>query len=633
MSEKYNLLIDEVKQLQLLLQVEKQESLLQYQSFVSTATVHQKKARGLTWHPLLIKEQGYGLGDYPYLVVERTKLKGNEHQFSSGKPVELFLLSNQKEEEAIQGTIHYVNGDVMKITFMVDDLPYWVGSGSIGVTLLFDEKSFQEMEKALETLISTKEPKLQSLAMKVLGYQPCHELVTATYTNENLNASQNKAVTHILNAEDVSVIHGPPGTGKTTTLIQAIVALQKKEKQVLVCAPSNAATDLLTEKLAEAGLHVVRIGNIARVHEKVTACTLDHQLSHHSQAKDIKKLKKEAAEYRNMATKYKRNFGREEREQRKLMLKEAKQIAYQATKLEDYLLEDILEKAEIITCTLVGANHRYLDGRLFKTVVIDEAAQALEPACWIPILKSEKVVFAGDPLQLPPTVKSEKAKKEGLDITLMEKCLQRIPNIHLLDTQYRMNEVIMGFSNQQFYANELKADKSVQLISLQGHEALQLEFIDTAGCGFDEKHPEESSSLLNEGEFDILQKHLNHLLETINTSFSVGIISPYKAQVEYMTSHFSEELLLTHDITINTIDSFQGQERDVIYISMVRSNDRSEIGFLKDFRRMNVAMTRAKKKLIVIGDSATIGSEKFYTDFLDYVEKHTAYRSAWEWMG
>lgn len=633
MSEKYNLLIDEIKIIKNALQTEKKESLLQYQEFTNTATVHQKKIRGLTWHPLLIKEQGYGLGDYPYLVVERTKLKGNEHQFSAGKPVELFLLNNQKEEEAIHGVIHYVSGDVMKINFMADDLPYWIGSGSIGVTLLFDEKSFQEMERALNHLLSTKDDKTQALAMKILGHQPCQQTTDETYHNANLNDSQNKAVTQILNSHDVSVIHGPPGTGKTTTLIQAIVALQKKEKQLLVCAPSNAATDLLTEKLAEVGLNVVRIGNIARVHEKVTECTLDHQLSHHSQAKDIKKLKKEATEYRNMATKYKRNFGREEREQRKLMLREAKQIAQQATKLEDYLLEDILEKADIITCTLVGANHRYLEGRLFKTVVIDEAAQALEPACWIPILKSEKVVFAGDPLQLPPTVKSEKAKKEGLEVTLMEKCLQRLPNIHLLDTQYRMNEVIMGFSNQQFYANELKADGSVSTASLIGHEELQLEFIDTAGCGFEEKHPEESSSLFNEGEFNTLHKHLNNLLETVTEPFSVGIISPYKAQIEYLNTHFSEELLFTHDITINTIDSFQGQERDVIYISMVRSNERNEIGFLKDFRRMNVAMTRAKKKLIIIGDSATIGSEKFYTDFLDYVELNNAYRSAWEWMG
>ena len=633
MSEKYNLLISEVKDLQRALLTEKQESLLQYQAFTSTATIHQKKIKGLTWHPLLIKEQGYGLGDYPYLIVERTKLKGSEHQFSSGKPVEVFLLNNQKEEESIQGTIHFVNGDVMKITFMADDLPYWIGSGSIGVTLLFDEKSFLEMEKALDLLISTKDEKLQSLAMKILGHQPCHEQISESYQNENLNPSQNKAVSQILSSKDVAVVHGPPGTGKTTTLIQAIVALQKREKQMLVCAPSNAATDLLTEKLADAGLNVVRIGNIARVQEKVIECTLDHQLSHHSQAKDIKRLKKDAAEYRNMATKYKRNFGREEREQRKLMLREAKQIAQEATRLEDYLLEDILEKADIITCTLVGANHRYLDGRLFKTVIIDEAAQALEPASWIPIIKSEKVVFAGDPLQLPPTVMSDKAKKNWLDVTLMEKCLQRISNINLLDTQYRMNEVIMGFSNQQFYANELKADESVKNSALLGHENVQLEYIDTAGCGFDEKHPEESSSLFNEGEFDIIQKHLNNLLEAVAEPFSVGIISPYKAQVEHMTNHFSEELLLTHDITINTIDSFQGQERDVIYISMVRSNDRSEIGFLKDFRRMNVAMTRAKKKLIVIGDSATIGSEKFYTDFLDYVELNNAYRSAWEWMG
>ena len=632
MSDKHILLYNELKELKKCLLIEKEESLQKYLLFIQTATIHQKKNKGITWHPLNIKDKGYGFGDYPYLVVERTKLKGTDHRFSSGKPVELFLFNNQKEEESIQGTIQYINRDEMKITFQVDDLPYWIESGSIGVNLLFDEKSFNEMDKAIDTLLTTSDRDLISLAEKILGYQELHITPTSNYANSNLNDSQNAAVNSILNSNDVSIIHGPPGTGKTTTLIQAIVALQKIEKQVLVCAPSNTATDLLTEKLGEAGLKVVRIGNIARVEEKVMQYTVDNLISEHPQAREVKKLKKMASEYRSMASKFKRNFGRTEREERNALYKEAKQVASDTVRLEDYMLDDILEKADVITCTLVGANHRKLEGRLFKTVVIDEAAQALEPATWIPILKAKKVVLAGDPLQLPPTVQSEKAKKAGLEVTLIEKCLQRLSNVNLLDTQYRMNETIMGFSNKQFYANSLKADDSVKDISLIGYEDSKIEFIDTAGCGFDEKKDADSLSTYNEGEFETLKKHLDQLMENSEDGIDIGIISPYKAQINYMLDHFSEEFQLTQDVTINTIDSFQGQERDVIYISLVRSNENGEIGFLKDFRRMNVAMTRAKKKLVVIGDSATLGSEKFYQDFLDYVELHNGYHTAWEWM-
>lgn len=632
MSDKQTLLYNELKELKKALSIEKEESLEKYLQFIQAATVHQKKSRGITWHPLNIKEQGYGFGDYPYIVVERTKMKGTEHRFSSGKPVELFLLHNQKEEESLQGTIQYIRRDEMKITFQIDELPYWLDSGSIGVNLLFDEKTFNEMDKAIDYLLTTNDNDIISLAKKILGHQELNISQREEYNNPLLNESQNLAVSSIINNNDISVVHGPPGTGKTTTLIQAIIALQKKEKQVLVCAPSNTATDLLTEKLGEAGLNVVRIGNVARVEEKVLHHTVDNLIGEHPQSKEVKKLKKMASEYRSMASKFKRNFGKAEREQRNALYKEAKQVANDAVKLEDYLLEDILDKADVITCTLVGANHRKLEGRLFKTVVIDEAAQALEPATWIPILKAKKVVLAGDPLQLPPTVQSDKAKKAGLEVTLIEKCLQRLPNVRLLDTQYRMNETIMGFSNKQFYANSLKAHDTVKDISLIGYEDSKIEFIDTAGCGFDEKQHEDSLSTYNEGEFETLKKHLDQLMENSEDGINIGIISPYKAQVNYMLEHFTEEFQLTENVTINTIDSFQGQERDVIYISLVRSNDSGEIGFLKDFRRMNVAMTRAKKKLVVIGDSATLGSEKFYQSFLDYVEANNGYHTAWEWM-
>jgi predicted DNA helicase len=365
---------------------------------------------------------------------------------------------------------------------------------------------------------------------------------------------------------------------------------------------------------------------------------LEGRLEGHTYAKDVKRLKKQADEYRRMATKYKRQFGREEREQRNLLLKEARNLVQDATKLEDYAVMDILNKADVVTCTLVGSVNRYLEGKRFETVVIDEAAQALEPATWIPIAKANKVILAGDPFQLPPTVKSVEASKAGLSTTLIEKCLNRLPEVSLLNVQYRMHEAIMGFSNREFYNNELRADASVAGHTIDLPDNAPLVFIDTAGCSFDEKQNPETQSLYNPGEFDILRKHLDALLAPAHDHAEalpdIGIISPYREQVKYMQEQLAKDPSIPEglDLDIDTIDSFQGQERDVIYISLVRSNEKAEIGFLADYRRMNVAMTRARKKLVIIGDSATLGQHRFYRDFLEYVEDVGAYHSAWEWM-
>ncbi len=306
--------------------------------------------------------------------------------------------------------------------------------------------------------------------------------------------------------------------------------------------------------------------------------------------------------------------------------------------LEDYVIEKILSEADVICCTLVSAMNRYIEKRKFHTVVIDEAAQAMEPATWIPICKAQKVILTGDPFQLPPTVKNMDAAKGGLSITLLEKCVARMPNVQLLNVQYRMHEQIMGFSNQEFYNNELEAAEFVanwKLAMLEGGDDRPVEFIDTAGCGFDEKVNPETQSSYNPEEYFVLRKHLDHLLTLASPELrpSIAIISPYREQVRFIQEHIAGDFdhYPDDDITVDTIDSFQGQERDVVYISLVRSNEKGEIGFLKDTRRMNVAMTRAKKKLIIIGDSATLGSFAFYSHFLDYCEQHGAYATAWEW--
>jgi predicted DNA helicase len=433
-------------------------------------------------------------------------------------------------------------------------------------------------------------------------------------------------------------VHGPPGTGKTTTLVQAVKTLiQRDHQQILVVAPSNTAVDLLSEKLADEGLNVLRVGNPARVSEHLMSLTLDSKMAEHDSMKTIKKLKKQANEFRNMAHKYKRNFGKAEREQRKALFDEAYKIMKEVGNAEQYIIDDLVAKAQVITATLVGANHSTVRTLQYHTVVIDEAGQALEPACWIPILKAKKVILAGDHNQLPPTIKSIEAARGGLSTTLLEKCAGMYPEaVVLLEEQYRMHEMIMGYPSKVFYQDKLKAH-----ISVAGHLLFPgdspLVFIDTAGCGFEEKR--DGTSTTNPEEAVFLLKHLSQFVAVLSVHYSVqdfpsvAVISPYRQQI-----HLLNELLLhapelqeyRTKISVNTIDSFQGQERDIVYISMTRSNTDGEIGFLSDIRRMNVAMTRARKKLVVIGDSATLSYLKFYADFISYAEKANAYQSAWE---
>jgi superfamily I DNA and/or RNA helicase len=428
-------------------------------------------------------------------------------------------------------------------------------------------------------------------------------------------------------ALDVGVIHGPPGTGKTTTLIQVIKQLSRGERTILVCAPSNTAVDLLTIKLQDQGINAVRVGNLARIDDEVFPITLEHAVTGSKDYTLIKKLKKQAQEYREVALKYKRNFGQTERNQRRELLKEAKVIKKQAFELEDQLVEQTLDHAQVITTTLVGTQSKYIRDMRFNTCVIDEAGQALEGATWIPILKANKVILAGDPLQLPPTVKSRQAKPV-LSQTLLEKAIHNLKRISFLDTQYRMNDTIVQFSNLLFYDSKLKTPEY-----LRSQEDCLVEFIDTAGCGFDEESHKETKSLHNPGELDIISKHIDSSLEEyIAKGFSIGIISPYKEQMLALEDSFNDYLLHKVPFKISTIDGFQGQERDVIYISFVRSNDQNEIGFLKDYRRLNVAISRAKKRMILIGDSSTLSTDKIYNALIESFQSKGLYKSAWEYL-
>ncbi|MEJ5961987.1 AAA domain-containing protein [Pedobacter immunditicola] len=627
-------------QLSSLLQLEQEEDLKSFKRLTESSTVAERRSTGLTWYPIAIKGSEMSRGDYLTVEVERTSAIDIPHQFRFGMPAALF--SQHHPQDRSEGIINFISGNRLKITLKTDELPEWSGAGKLGIDLLFDNNSYDEMKKAIR-LASTADENSPSLPLiKILTGEKKVTFRTdiKQFINSKLNSSQQNAVHQILTANELAIVHGPPGTGKTTTLVQAIKAIINQEgQQLLVVAPSNTAVDLLTEKLAEEGLNVLRIGNPARVSDQLMALTFDSKMAEHKDMKQIKALKKQANLYKSMAHQYKRNFGKAEKEQRKQLFEEAYQILKEVEKTEKYISDQVLGDAQVITATLVGSNHFTLRNIKFHTVVIDEAGQALEPACWIPLLKAQKVVFAGDHCQLPPTIKSAEAAKGGLSTTLFEKCVALHPNaVVLLEEQYRMNSAIMAYPSSVFYHNRLQAHSTVADHLLYAGDAA-LTFIDTAGCGFDEKM--DGTSATNPEEAVFLLKHLTQTVTTLQSHYapedfpSIAVISPYKQQVQILKDllQYSPELAaLTAKLTINTIDSFQGQEREMVYISLTRSNNEGIIGFLSDIRRMNVAMTRARKKLVVIGDSATLSRLPFYNDFINYAEQINSYQSAWEFI-
>lgn len=624
-----------------LLQLEQDEDLKLYKRLTESSTVAERRNNGFTWYPIAIRSSEMSRGDYLTVEVERTANQEIPHQLRFGMPAVLFSNHDPKNDR-VEGIISYQSGNRLKITLKTDELPDWSSDGKLGIDLLFDNNSYDEMKKAIKLASSVDEKHESWPLVQILtgAKKPTFRSDLKPYSIQKLNESQQLAVQKILSANELAIVHGPPGTGKTTTLVQAIKALIKQDgQQILVVAPSNTAVDLLSEKLADEGLNVLRVGNPARVSEALMALTLDSKLAEHKGMKEIKALKKQANEYKNMAHKYKRNFGKAEKEQRKALFDEAYKIMKEMEKAEQYLIDQVLSNAQVIAATLVGSNHYTVRGMKFHTVVVDEAGQALEPACWIPVMKAQKMVFAGDHCQLSPTIKSSEAAKAGLSKTLFEKCVALHPEaVVLLDKQYRMNEVIMGYPSSVFYQGKLKAHPSVSNHLLYPEDQ-PLAFLDTAGCGFEERL--EGTSTTNAEEAVFLLKHLTQLVNTLQTHYtdadfpSIAIISPYKKQVYLIKDLLVNSPALTAyqtKITANTIDSFQGQERDIVYISLTRSNPEGIIGFLSDIRRMNVAMTRARKKLVVIGDSATLSRHSFYSDFIAYSEKLNFYHSAWEFI-
>jgi len=626
-----------------LLKVEREEDLSSYLAHTESTTAADRRAGGLSWYPIAIRGTEMSRGDYLSIELERTTHQELSHQFRFGSSV-AFFSNHDAANDKIEGTVTYVGGNKMKITIKTDELPEWASDGKLGIDLLFDNNSYDEMRYALKKadhILEDKEAGPTRLIGVLTGMnKPTFIKDGFDCILPGLNPVQQQAAEKIATANELAIVHGPPGTGKTTTLVQAIKAMSKRDhRQILVVAPSNTAVDLLSEKLAEEGLNVLRIGNPARVSAKMLSLTLDSKMAEHESMKQIKALKKQAAEYKNMAHKYKRNFGRAEQEQRKALFNEAHKIMKEVGQTEKYITDQVVARAQVITATLVGAGHYTISDLKFDTVVIDEAGQALEPACWIPILRANKVILAGDHCQLPPTIKSAAAAKDGLSQTLLEKCAGLWPDAVIqLEEQYRMHEDIMSYPSAVFYSSSLKAHVSIAGRQLfPGDTALS--FVDTAGCAFDEK--QEGTSTTNPEEAVFLLKHLSQYVAELSNHYtaenfpSIGVIAPYQQQIllirELLTD--ADELMpYTKSITINTVDSFQGQERDVIYLGLTRSNAERNIGFLSDIRRMNVAMTRAKQKLVVIGDSVTLSRLSFYDDFMAYADQKKAYQSAWEFV-
>lgn len=615
------------------LKIEMNEDAKIYEEELSKQSIQERKEVGITWYPLFIKAEYYGFAERLHIEVERKYEFDTPNVFYSGDKVRIFSNAqhSNSKEDFIDGVITASGGNQVTVQLMKDEAPDWLSDGKIGMDKLFDKHSYETMLSTLDYWAGDEGLTKDSVRLRdvILGEKEATFNKKDAYTiPEKLDGSQKKAWEKAVQAQDIAIIHGPPGTGKTTTIVEIVKTLVEKGERVLVCASSNAAIDVLTERIADRGISVVRLGNPSKITEQNLQYCLDRQVTNHSQFGLVKELKKRAEEFFRMANKYKRNFDREEREQRKAILKEARNLRGQADDHLYFLQQNVLVKNQVVTCTPVVSMHREIGKEKFDTLIFDEAGQTLEPMCWIPMQKVKKVILAGDHLQLPPTVKSDDAAKKGLAISLLEKLMPLESISEMLAIQYRMNAKIMQFPSQWFYENKLEAHSSVKDHQLD--DAI-VQFIDTAGTGYEEELVGAPYGIQNKQEADLVLTVLRSIVGEHATA-SVGIISPYKLQIQYLREQLIEQQLGSKNIQVQTVDGFQGQEKDIIIISLVRSNGKQEIGFLKDLRRMNVAITRARKKLIVIGDSSTLSASKFYAGFQEYVELHDGYHSAWEYI-
>lgn len=601
-----------VSELQGLLRLE--EKAQEQKFFEKDISLKELRKEGTIIHPLKIKNKTFGYNDQPVVTLSFFVPEGINHSFySQGTPVSLFLSSSN---EICNGQLLSISEREAEVALFSDDFPDWIDEKNIGLKRLPDSRSFQMMHGILKRIKKEENKSLNRLFETVHGIRKQDKIDSSPIkidSNDPLNEYQLSAIMNGLEECPVQIIHGPPGTGKTTTIVALIQQLRKKDKSVIASAPSNAAIDHLAKQLLDKGLKVLRLGNTAKVNLKVWEHTPEGILSQDKYTKKIKRLKIQAAEYRKMAQQYKRKFGKSEREQRRLLFKEVYAIRDEIKSLSTYYLSNYFDEADVILGTPIGLMNPLLKGKKFDVAFLDEAGQCIEPFAWLVFEKAERVILSGDHFQLPPTVISDEAKKD-LSISILERAINAGIESNLLQIQYRMTPEIAGFSSRYFYDGKLQTHATSLPESFV--------FYDTAGAGFDEKRPENGRSLSNPEELRIIEENYKNWSKK---GQSVVFISPYSSQVE-----LAKEKL--KGIKISTIDSFQGQEADVIILSLVRSNPEGKIGFLSDYRRMNVALTRAKTKLIVIGDSTTLITDKFYQMFVEYTEEIGVYKSVFELM-
>lgn len=598
----------------------------EFQRQTETMGIGRKVKRGLCWYPVKAGRSFYNSLNQLAFEIERKEDKEIEHNFEFGKPVCFF-------RQDPTGKLHYFNFTA-QVSYVDDDRMVIIMPNAhaladvqtadyLGVQLYFDETSYRTMFEALADVIRAKGNRLAELRDTLLGPLPARQRELFPIRFPWLNSTQEGAVNKVLRAKDVAIVHGPPGTGKTTTLVEAIYETLHRENQVLVCAQSNTAVDWISEKLVDRGVSVLRIGNPTRVNDKMLSFTYERQFENHPDYTELWGIRKSI---REMSGRMRKGSYSEREGMRSRMSR----LKDRATELEIRINEDLFANARVIASTLVSSNHRILMGHNFTTLFIDEAAQALEAACWIAIRKADRVIFAGDHQQLPPTIKCIDAARGGLDKTLLEKVAIRKPSaVTLLKVQYRMHEDIMRFSSNWFYEGMLEAAAEIRNRGILDYDTPMV-WVDTAELEFHEEFVGESFGRINKEEAELLLQQLREYIRRIgenrvlNEQIDFGLISPYKAQVQYLrkkvrTSNFFRPF--RHLITIHTIDGFQGQERDVIFISLVRANEDGSIGFLTDLRRMNVAITRARMKLVILGDASTLTKHPFYKKLFEYIHR------------
>ena len=623
--------IQALQQQRLLLQLEYETEKEAFRQQTQQTGIERRVKRGDAWWPVKFSKSYYNSLNQLAVELVRTTDTDIEHNFEFGKPVAFFRIDSGEtaiHHFRLTGIVSYVDGDRMVVTvpdgFPIVDLQNaTTPDSSLGIQLSFDETSYRLMMEALDRTIKGK-GRLGYLRDLFYSHQKPETFVFPPIHFPYLNATQEEAVNMVLRAKDVAIVHGPPGTGKTTTLVEAIRETLMRENQVLVCAQSNMAVDWISEKLVDRGINVLRIGNPTRVNDKMLSFTYERRFEAHPDYPHLWAIRKAIRELRSR----RKNVGSSAYHQKLESLKS------RATELEIRINNDLFGEARVIASTLVGAANRLLDGQKFGTLFIDEAAQALEAACWIPLRRVSRVVLAGDHCQLPPTVKSIAALKAGLGKTLMERIVEMHPEaVTLLKIQYRMNDDIMRFSSNYFYHGQVESAPEVKYRSILDMD-VPMTWIDTSQfdlplTSFKEEFVGESFGRINKAEAELTLLALQNYFEKIGKQrllderIDVGIISPYRAQVQYL-----RRLLMKREyfkpfrrlISVNTVDGFQGQERDIIVISLVRSNDEGQIGFLRDLRRMNVAITRARMKLIILGNAPTMTRHPFYRQLWQYID-------------